>query len=271
LTSVLEQTPIARPEAERIARTLDAAWESRAPRAPLSEVDGLRHGDAYAVQDEWTRIRLAGGDRIIGRKIGLTSKAMRRMANVDEPDYGSLWGSRYYPATFGRAELPPDTFIQPRVEGELAFLLQADLTGGHVTPQDVMVATAAVAPSIEVVDSRIEDWKVGLADTIADNASYGGFVVGPWSATLRYQDLRTIGMVLWQNGEVVETGAGAAALDSPARAVAWLANKLHGFGIALEAGSIVLSGALSAAPDAAAGDVFQLQMTGLSPLTVSFS
>jgi 2-keto-4-pentenoate hydratase len=257
--------------AGRIARKLDQAWESCTPIAPPSEVDSLRPEDSYSIQTEWTRLRVERGERIIGRKIGLTSKAMRQMANVNEPDYGSLWASRYYPARRGRVELPPDTFIQPRVEGELAFLLDRELSGGHVTPQEVVVATAAVAPSIEIVDSRIIDWRIVLADTIADNASYGGFVLGPWSSALRHHDLRSLGMVLWHNGEVAETGAGAAALESPARAVAWLANKLFDFGIVLEAGAIVLSGALAAAPDARPGDVFQMQITGQAPLTVRFS
>ncbi len=257
--------------AETLARRLDEAWEGRTPVAPLTESDGLKVEDAYEVQSRWTELRLGRGERIVGRKIGLTSPAMQEQMGVNEPDYGSLWASRHFPARAGRAEVPAGTFLQPRMEGEIAFLIGRRLSGEHVTPQEVLAATEALAPAFEVVDSRIADWRIKLADTIADNASYGGFVLGPWSRRLRDEDLRTLGMLVQQNGETVAQAVGAAALGGPARAVAWLARKLTSFGISLEAGDVVLSGALGGATNAAQGDTFVLETHGQPPLTVTVS
>lgn len=253
-----------------LADRLEQAWTTRAPVAPLSESDGLAREDAYAVQHAWNAARVAAGERVVGRKIGLTSAAIRAQANVDEPDYGSLWASRQYVAEGGYAEAPADTFIQPRVEGELAFLLGADL-GAGATPQHVLAATEAIAVSVEIIDSRIQDWRLTIADTIADNASYGGFVLGPWSRALRHADLGTLGMVLHRNGAVAATGVGVESFGHPARAVAWLARKLASFGERLEAGSIVLSGSLGRAPDVAQGDEITLRITDQQPLTVRFT
>lgn len=257
-------------KAEILARRLDEAWERQAPVEPLTETDGLREEDAYGVQSRWTDLRLARGERILGRKIGLTSLAMQEQMGVDEPDYGSLWASRHFPAAAGRAEVPADPFLQPRMEGEIAFLIGRPLSGERVTPQEVLAATEALAPAFEVVDSRIADWRIKLADTIADNASYGGFVLGPWSRGLRNEDLRTLGMLVHKNGETVAQAVGAAALGGPARAVAWLARKLATFGVSLDAGDVVLSGALGGATDATRGDTFVLETHGQPPLTVSF-
>ncbi|MEW6635623.1 MAG: fumarylacetoacetate hydrolase family protein [Actinomycetota bacterium] len=256
---------------EALARRLDEAWENREPIAPLTESDGLAVDQSYAVQSRWTGMRLERGERLVGRKIGLTSPAMQEQMGVNEPDYGSLWASRYYPAQTGRTEIPADVFLQPRVEGEIAFLIGKPLEGTNVTPQEVLVATEALAVAVEVVDSRIEDWRIKLPDTIADNASYGGFTLGPWSRSLREADLRTLGMLIHQNGQPVVQGIGAAALGGPARAVAWLANKLTSFGVKLEPGDIVLSGALGRATPAEKGDVFVLEAYGQPPLTVIFS
>ena len=140
--------------------------------------------------------------------------------------------------------MPSETFLQPRLEGEIAFRIGKPLRGPDTTLEDVLEATEALAVAVEVVDSRIEDWRIKLVDTIADNASYGGFTVGPWSDSLREVDLRTIGMLIHQNDVPVVEGIGAAALGHPARAVAWLANKLASFEVTLEPGDIVLSGSL---------------------------
>ncbi|CNF58230.1 2-keto-4-pentenoate hydratase [Mycobacterium tuberculosis] len=255
---------------DTLAQRLERAWTTGVPVAPLSESDGLTRDDAYGVQHAWNAVRMAGGERVVGRKIGLTSAAIRAQANVDEPDYGSLWASRQYVAIGGRAEAPAKTFVAPRVEGELAFLLGADV-GEGATAQQVLAATEAVAVSIEIIDSRIRDWRLTIADTIADNASYGGFVLGPWSRALRHADLGALGMVMYQNGEVAATGAGVESFGHPARAVAWLARKLSSFGEHLPAGSIVLSGALGRAPDVARGDEITLRITDNPPLTVRFT
>jgi 2-keto-4-pentenoate hydratase len=259
-------------DVEALAKRLDEAWESRVPIAPLTESEGLKVEDSYAVQSRWTELRLARGEGISGRKIGLTSPAMQQMMGVDEPDYGSLWTSRYFPADpSGRAEIPADTFISPRVEGEVAFLISEPLSGEAVSAGEVLAATGALAVSVEVVDSRIRDWKIKLADTIADNASYGGYMLGPWNERLLEEDLRTLGMILTRNGEPVVQAVGAAALGGPANAVAWLARKLTSFGVSLEPGDVVLSGSLGGAVPAEPGDEFVLEMHGQPPLTVSFT
>ena len=256
---------------ETLARRLDEAWERRQPVAPLSESEGLTSAeDAYAVQTAWNRLRLERGERVVGRKIGLTSRAIQEQLGVSEPDYGNLWASRHFRAEDGRVEFPAEAFIEPRLEGEISFLMSRPLRGPDVTIEEVLGATEAVAAAFEVVDSRISDWRITLADTVADNASYGAFTTGPWDARPLETDLRTLGMLLHKNGETAETGVGAAALGHPARAVAWLANKLSSFGVNLEAGDVVLSGALSRAVPARRGDAFVLEIHGQPLLTATF-
>jgi 2-keto-4-pentenoate hydratase len=256
---------------DALAQRLDRAWEERFTIPPLTESEGVTDAAAaYAIQTRWTALRVARGERILGRKIGLTSKAVQEQMGVDEPDYGTLWASRYFPAVNGRAEAPIDLFLQPRVEGEIAFLIGETLDRPGVTSQQVLAATDALAAAIEIVDSRIDNWRIRLADTIADNASYGGLTLGPWSRSLRKSDLRTVGMVMSHNGRPAVFGVGAAALGHPATAVAWLANKLQSFGIPLRAGDVVISGALAATIPARQGDIFVLEMHGQPPLTLRF-
>src|ERR671933_1165171 len=258
-------------DTEALARRLDEAWENRKPIAPLSESDGLEDVNrAYEVQTSWSELRLDRGERIIGRKIGLTSFAMQDHLGVDEPGYGSLWSSRYFPAQGGRTEMPAEPFLQPFLEGELAFLIGRPLSGPGVTLQTALAATEALAVAVEVVDSRIEDWNIKLPDTIADNGSYGAFTTGPWSRSLREADLRTIGMLINKSGSRVAEGMGSASLGHPAKAVAWLANKLASFGTNLEPGDMVLSGSLGRAVPVKQGDVFVLEAHGQPPLAVSF-
>jgi len=257
---------------EELAARLEQAFVTNEPITPLSESAGLAEvADAYRVQSAWSALRVGNGDRVVGRKIGLTSKAMREAAGIHEPDFGRMWASRHLPVERGRAELPAATFIQPRIEGEIAFLMGRDLTGPGITVADVLAATDAIAPSFEVVDSRIIRRKFSLVDTISDNASYGAFCVGPWAAGLRDVDLRTLGMLVTCDAEPVVEGIGAASLGHPAAAVAWLANTLADFGVPLAAGDIVLSGSLGAAIPVAAGDVFVMELHGTPPLTLRFS
>uniref|UniRef100_A0A7C5RU64 2-hydroxypenta-2,4-dienoate hydratase n=1 Tax=Thermomicrobium roseum TaxID=500 RepID=A0A7C5RU64_THERO len=258
-------------DVQAVAQQLEAALVNKQTIPPLTETLGpLTPEQAYAIQTRWTELRVAAGERVIGRKIGLTSRAMQEQLGVREPDYGSLWASRYFPAAGGRVEVPRDLLIQPRLEGEIAFLIGRRLQGPGVTLQQVLAATEAVALSVEIVDSRIEAWRIKLADTIADDASFGAFTVGPWSRSLLHEDLRTVGMVIHKNGEHVTEGIGAAALGHPARCVAWLANKLAEFGVALEPGDIVLSGSLARAVPAEQGDIFVVELHGQPPLTVRF-
>jgi 2-keto-4-pentenoate hydratase len=253
------------------ATLLHHAWHTLEPIAPLSETHGLENlGDAYAVQAAWTERMLAEGDRIVGRKIGLTSRAVQEQMGVDEPDYGTLWGSRHLELDQGRGGIEAATFLQPRVEGELAFLLGDLPPGPNIDGADVLGATQAIAASIEIVDSRIEDWRIKIFDTVADNASYGAFAIAPWEALPSRRSLPQLEMAVSCDGEQVAAGKGAAALGDPAHAVAWLIKKLRGFGVEPQAGDIVLSGAWAATVPAVAGEAFRLEIAGMAPLEVAF-
>lgn len=255
---------------ETFAQELETAWEARRPIEPLSE-RGLKGVEAaYRVQEAWNALRLAKGDRVLGHKIGLTSKAVQAQLGVDQPDFGHLWQSRFL-GVGERGEVEARLFLQPRVEGELAFLIGRRLEGPHVTPEEVLAATEAVAFALEIVDSRIRDWRIRIEDTIADNASFGAFFVGPWEKALLEDDLSTLGLVLYKNGEPVAQGVGAACLGHPAKAVAWLANALAAFGVALEPGDIVMSGAWAPVQPASPGDLFTLVGTGGRALSLRFA
>ncbi len=256
---------------DQLAGRLEEAFLSRRPLPPFSEAGLVDVAQAYTVQQRWHALRLGKGERIVGRKIGLTSAAMQAQLGVSEPDYGCLWASRHVPQAGGRAEVALELFLQPRVEGEVAFLLGRPLRGPHVSVQDVLAATEAVTSGIEIIDSRIADWRIKITDTIADNASFGGFVLGPWSSRARHEDLRLVGMVLHHNGQLATEGVGAAALGHPARAVAWLVNKLAEFGEGLEEGDVVFSGSLGRAVPVQRGDVVTLEMAGFPPLSLRFT
>lgn len=254
-----------------LAEQLEQAWQTRQALQPASETGSVTSTDeAYEVSSRWLDLRLAAGDKVVGRKIGLTSKAMQDYLGVSEPDYGTVLASRWYEAPGGVGDVPTDVFLQPRVEAEIAFLMGRRLVGPGVTLQDVLLATDALAVSVEIVDSRFEDWRIKIVDTVADNASFGGFLIGDWNRSLREVDLRQIGIAMYLNGMNVAAATGAAALGHPARAVAWLANKLGEFDVALEAGDIVLSGSLGAARPVVAGDVCTVQLGELPPLRVRF-
>jgi 2-keto-4-pentenoate hydratase len=254
-----------------LAGRLDQAWDTHKTITPLSESEGLTSvDDAYAIQSAWTALRIARGERVLGRKIGLTSRAMQEAAGVYEPDFGALWSSRYVEAKDGVAELPRATFIQPRMEGEIAFLLGKPLRGPGVTIDDVLSATDALAASFEVVDSRIIRKEFKLVDTVSDNASYGAFTLGPWDRSLVKTDLRTLGMLLSHNGEVVVEGVGYASLGHPALAVAWLANKLAEFDITLQPNDIILSGSLGRAIPIERGDEWTMEVHSQPSLTMRF-
>ena len=255
---------------DELAHRLDDAWENGKTIVPLSVSEGLTSAtEAYAIQHRWSELRAARGDAVIGRKIGLTSKPMQEQMKVSEPDYGSIWASRYFPAPGGRAEIPAETFIQPLAEAELAFLFGRALGGTDVTPIEVLAATDAIAVSVEIIDSRINDWRIKLVDTVADNASYGGMTVGPWQPALRYADLSTFGMVVHHGGSRAVEAVGAAALGHPARSVAWLVNKLGTLGVSLQPGDIVLSGSLGRSQKVRPGDVFRVESYGLPSLAVA--
>lgn len=223
--------------------------------------------NAYQVQLVNIQRKVDLGQRITGKKIGLTSRAMQELLGVDQPDYGHLLDSMVV-ENGGTVRL--NQVMQPKVEGEVAFVLKKDLRGPNVTTADVLEATEYVLAAIEIVDSRVQDWKIKLHDTIADNASCGLYVLGGTLVKPSEVDLRKIGMELEKNGQVVNKGEGSAVLGDPALCVAWLANKLHEYGIELKAGEVILSGALSAAVHASPGDSFRIRMDRLGSVTVNF-
>jgi 2-keto-4-pentenoate hydratase len=256
---------------ERLAAELETAWDQRVAVEPFSERGLLTTPvDAYATQQAWAALRTANGDARVGRKIGLTSPGMQTQMNVSEPDYGELWRSRQAEVHEGTAKFDHARFLQPRVEGEVAFLMGADLDGPGVTPDGVRAAARAAALAVEIVDSRIADWRIRLVDTIADNASFGGFALGSWSERLLEADLKSTMFELRQGGDVVVREAGSAVLRSPLHAVAWLADKLSSLGHGIRAGDIVLSGSFGGAVAAARGDGFTLSTEGEPSLTVRF-
>ena len=253
---------------EQLGDELFDALQGRKTLAPLtSRHPDITIADAYAVQQRMMARRLAAGERVIGKKIGVTSKAVMNMLGVYQPDFGWLTDGMVY--NEGEA-IPADTLIQPKAEGEIAFMLKKTLKGPGITAADVLAATEGVMACFEIVDSRIQDWKIKIQDTVADNASCGVFVLGDRLVDPRDVDLATCGMVLEKNGEIVATGAGAAALGHPANAVAWLANTLGAHGIALEAGEVVLSGSLGIMVPVVAGDNLHVTIGGIGGCSVRF-
>jgi 2-oxopent-4-enoate/cis-2-oxohex-4-enoate hydratase len=222
---------------------------------------------AYRIQQRMIERRVEAGERIIGKKIGVTSRAVMNMLGVYQPDFGYMLDGMIYNEG---ASVPIDTLIQPKAEGEIAFILKRDLMGPGVTNAEVLAATECVMPCFEIVDSRIRDWKIKIGDTVADNASCGVFVLGDQAVDPRKIDLSLCGMVLERNGDIIATGAGAAALGSPVNAVAWLANTMGALGIPLKAGEVILSGALAAMFPAQAGDSFRVSIGGLGGCSVRF-
>jgi 2-oxopent-4-enoate/cis-2-oxohex-4-enoate hydratase len=223
---------------------------------------------AYLIQQRMIARRVDAGERIIGKKIGVTSRAVMNMLGVYRPDFGYMLDGMIY--NEGES-VDMATLIQPKAEGEIAFILKKDLMGPGVTNAEVLAATECVMPCFEIVDSRIRDWKIKIEDTVADNASCGVFVLGDQAVDPRKIDLALCGMVLERNGEIVATGAGAAALGSPVNAVAWLANTMGAHGIPLKAGEVILSGALAAMFPAKAGDSFRVSIGGLGSCSVRFN
>lgn len=246
-------------EALKACRTLDPLTE----RHPDIGID-----DAYAIQQRMLKRRLDAGEKVVGKKIGVTSRAVMNMLGVFQPDFGWLTDGMVY--NDGEA-IEARTLIQPKAEGEIAFVLKQALKGPGVSVADVLAATEGVMACFEIVDSRIRDWRIKIEDTVADNASCGVFALGDRLVDIRDVDLATCGMVLEKNGEVIATGAGAAALGHPANAIAWLANRLGEHGIALEAGEVVLSGSLGIMVPVRAGDSLRVTIGGIGSCSLRFT
>lgn len=250
------------------ARLLLDAYAARSPTPPVVEsFPEATVEDAYEIQrvqvEEWRRRGLT----IKGHKVGLASAAMQRMLGVDQPDYGHLMSDMFF---LEHLPIPP-RFIQPRIEPEVAFVLGRPLRGPGVTVADVVRSIEYVLPSLEIVDSRIRDWRIGIIDTISDNASSGGVILGSRPVRLEDVDLRFMGCLLHVNGELVETGGGGAVLGSPLNAVAWLANTVGPRGVTLEAGHVVLPGSMTRAPFVKPGDAVVASMSGLGTVTAVFA
>jgi 2-keto-4-pentenoate hydratase len=256
------------PERTIAADLLRDAAKTRTPVAPLTErfVD-IDAADAYEIQLLNVARRVAESETIEGHKVGLSSKAMQRMLGVHEPDYGHLLSGMF--SSDGEV-ISGSTFLQPRVEIELAFVLGQPLVGPGRTIADVARATEYVVPAIEIVDSRIQDWAVRLPDTIADNASSGGVVLGGLPRRLPDIDVKLTGGVLRADGRVLETGASGAVLGNPMTAVAWLANKVAAFGVALEPGHVVLPGSFTKMIAVTSGDAIRAEFEGMGYVSVAF-
>jgi 2-keto-4-pentenoate hydratase len=254
-----------RATAAALLRTAERDRDAIAPIAqawPQIDVE-----DAYLIQLANIGLRLADGATVVGHKVGLSSKAMQEMMGVDEPDYGHLLSDM---AHADASSVDATRYLLPRVEPEVAFILGADLPGEDCTEHDVIGATEAVTAALELIDSRIVDWKIGLTDTIADNASSAGFVLGSGRVKPADVDLRDIPVMLRRNDEPVGLGRSDAVLGNPVTSVAWLARKVATFGVRLKAGHVILPGSCTRAIDARAGDEFRADFGPLGPVTLRF-
>lgn len=252
-----------------IAERLLQAENSRLPIPPLTQDHpDLSVEDAYKIQLSLIEAKRAKGSIVVGKKAGLTSKAIQQMLGVNEPDYGHLLDNML--VNEGEV-ISCSTLLQPKAEPEIAFILDRDLKGPGVSAADVLAATKYVVPVLEIIDSRIADWKIKLPDTVADNASCGKVVVAGRVCKVDGLDLRLMGVVLEKNGEVVATGAGAAALGNPANSVAWLANKLGTLDQSLKANELILPGSLTSAFAVAPGDHIRATFDHLGSVSIKFS
>jgi 2-keto-4-pentenoate hydratase len=255
-----------------IAEIADRLWQAEVDRVPVDPVTdswpGLSVDDAYAVQSRNVDRRVAAGAVVCGRKVGLTSRVSQELLGVHEPTFGALLDDMFVDEA---DEVGLDALVAPRAEAEIAFLMARDLAGPGVTTTRALAAIGGALPAIEVVDSRIVDWRIRLADTVADNASAARVVLGAKITPVVGLDLRLVGVLFSRNGSPIDSGAGAAVLGNPARCVAWLANRLGALGSGLRAGDVVLPGALHRMVPVRPGDVFQARFAHLGTVTAQFS
>ncbi|MDR2019842.1 MAG: 2-keto-4-pentenoate hydratase [Treponema sp.] len=250
-----------------LAEKLFNAERSRKAIPPLTgEEPSLTVDDAYRIQLVNVKRVVEMGHAISGKKIGLTSEGIQKQFGVNEPDYGHLFASM----DCRDGGINTAALLQPKIEGEIAFILRADLAGGRVTRDDVVKATDYVVAAFEIVDSRVADWKIKLPDTISDNASSGRYVLGTKRLKLDEVDLPRVSMKLYKNGALAGEGTGAAVLGDPCISVAWLANRLWSYGVTLKAGEVILSGAFSAAPPAVKGDAFIAEFSSFGKVEARF-
>ena len=256
------------PKAGLYGAELFDALRNRQSVEPLVARDPtLTIDDAYAISLDFLARRVAQGERVVGKKIGVTSKAVQDMLGVRQPDFGFLTDWMHVE---GDIDVDEKALIAPRAEAEIAFILKAPLTGPGVTAADVIAATESIAPCFEIVDSRIRDWKISIVDTVADNASCGVFVLGEARADPRDHDLPELRVTVTKNGAPLSEGLGSAVQGDPAQAVAWLANTLGALGVTLDAGDVILSGSLVPLEPAVKGDVFEMTLHGIGRCVARF-
>ncbi|MDD3798886.1 MAG: fumarylacetoacetate hydrolase family protein [Novosphingobium sp.] len=250
-------------KAEQYGRELYEALRGRRTLTPLIERDStLTIDDAYGISLDFLDRRLKDGEKVVGKKIGVTSKAVQDMLGVHQPDFGFLTDWMFVE---GDIDVEAKNLIAPRAEAEIAFILKDSLNGPGVTAEDVVAATESIAPCFEIVDSRITDWKISIVDTVADNASCGVYVVGKERLDPRAFDLPGLFVNVTKNGEPLSEGYGNAVQGDPAQAVAWLANTLGAYGVTLDAGDIILSGSLVPLAPAVIGDTFEMTLSDRNP------
>ena len=255
-------------KAEEHGGQLFAALRGGETIAPLIARDAsLTIDDAYRISLDFLARRMAEGERIVGKKIGVTSKAVQDMLGVGQPDFGFLTD---WMQVEGDIDLAAKKLIAPRAEAEIAFILRDDLAGPGITPDQVIDATEAITPCFEIVDSRIDDWQISIVDTVADNASCGVFILGEARADPREHDLPKLHVTVSKNGVPLSEGYGSAVQGDPAMAVAWLANTLAAYGVTLNAGDIILSGSVVPLEPAQQGDVFEMTLHGIGDCRAKF-
>lgn len=250
------------------AEALQQAYETKQPIAPLTSSNpALTVDEAYAIQLAQIDARVAQGDVIVGKKIGLTSKVMQQMFNVTEPDYGHILQSM---VVADGDDVSLKALLQPKIEFEIAFVLKEDIQGPGVTAEHIVRATDYVVPAFEIIDSRIADWQIRFEDTVADNGSSAYVIIGGTPTKLDDVDLATVGMNISRNGQYIDHATGAAVMGNPIEAVVWLANALGKYNIALKAGEFVLAGALTAALPVVAGETYRADFAHLGAIQVTF-
>lgn len=251
------------------ASALLGAYQSRRPIDPLIKTyPDIAIEDAYEIQLVQIRERVGRGAVVKGHKVGLTAAAVQRQLGVDQPDYGHLLDDMFH---LEHSPISTGSFLQPKIEPEIAFVLKRPLQGPGVTVVEAIAAVDFVLPALEIVDSRIRDWKISITDTIADNASSGAVVLGSRPTRLDDVDLRLTGCVLHHNAQVAATGAGGAVLGSPINSLVWLANTVGALGITIEAGHVVLPGSCTPMATVSAGDSFTATFAGLGSVTARFA
>lgn len=255
---------------DRYADALFEAMNTRTTLEPLvAQTPEITIDDAYEISLQVFNKRLASGEKLVGKKVGVTSLPVQRMLNVHQPDFGYLTDAMQY--NNGDTMPVSEKLIAPRAEGEIAFILSKPLKGPGVTPEDVLAATESVVACFEIVDSRIRDWKIAIQDTVADNASCGLFLLGDNYVSPEGIDFANVKMRVYKNGALLSEGIGSEALGSPVNCVAWLANTFGERGISLDAGDIILSGSLVPLESVKAGDEMRVEIDGIGSAEVRFS